>query len=103
MQVQLEKEIEVLQKQTLAQQVAEVRDVRPMEATQRVLQEREERAKKLREELEEKRKVKEEQVSVHTDDRHHIPFIMHHTPYTIPNRIGWKKKFKPTRFGSCAP
>lgn len=59
-QKQLEKEIEVLQKQDVAQAIAEVRRVKPIEATQRVLQEREEQAKILREELEKQRQAKEE-------------------------------------------
>lgn len=59
-QKQLEKEIEVLKKQDVAQSIAEVRDTKPIEAAQRVLQEKEEIAKKLREELEQQRLAKEE-------------------------------------------
>lgn len=60
-QKELEKEIEVLQKQNVAQAIAVVRDSKPLEAVQSVLKEREERGKVVREELERLRIDKEEQ------------------------------------------
>lgn len=60
-QKDLEKEIEMLRNKELVHKVSEVRDKNPIEATQKVIKERIEIGKRVREELEEQRLLKEEE------------------------------------------
>jgi len=60
-QKDLEKEIEMLHNKELVHKISEVRDKNPIEAAQKVIKERIEIGKRVREELEEKRLLKEEE------------------------------------------
>lgn len=58
----VEQEIETLQKQEVVQSIIADREVKPLEAMHRVLEEKEQKGKHLRQILEEARKAKEEEV-----------------------------------------